>query len=108
MSDDYGAARKVPVKLEGSAKVNVENKRETEDYGMVERDGEVGKKRRKLEGGMQGKEISFDAYAPMVEEEEIVEEEVAVAAAAGEQDGDIDIPFGDPCRLIMGFPIPAS
>jgi len=100
MSDDYGAARKVPVKVEGIVEVKVEVKRELEDDRLEGREGEGGGKRRKVGGGMKG--IEIDAFAPMVEEE------VAVAAVAVEENGVIDIPFGDPCRLVNGFLIPAS
>ena len=57
-------------------------------------------------------EMSFDLFAPMVEEEEMVDDEVvAVAVAvtgAGEEDGGIDIPLGNPRRRYLGFAIPAS
>ena len=51
MSDDDGAVRRVPVKVEGRVDVKVKVRRESEDDGMVEREGGVGGKRRKVEGG---------------------------------------------------------
>jgi len=103
MNDDDSAACRVPVKAEDSFGVKVEVSREPEDDGMEEMEGEVGGKRRKMGRGMQGKEMSFDAFAPMVEEKEVVEEDAMVVVGAMEENGGIDIPFGDPRCLKRDF-----